>query len=143
MERLNWREAELKYQGTRMHSSRMRTIGSSSHVYPSMHWAEGCVSQHALGRGVSAQRGCLPGEGVYPGVCVCPGGVSAQGVSAWGGCLPRGVCLPGGCIPACTEADTPSPVKKHYLSATSFADGNDESLWCGVSLAFSSYWRLT
>ena len=27
-------------------------------VYPSMHWAGGvCVSQHALGRGVSAQRG--------------------------------------------------------------------------------------
>ena len=38
----------------------------------------GCVSQHALGRGV-----CLPG------------GVSARGSSA------QGVC-----IPACTEADT-------------------------------------
>ena len=49
----------------------MRTIRCSScgGVYPSMHWAGGCVSQHALGRGV-----CLGG--------VCPGG-----------CLPRG-CLP-------------------------------------------------
>ena len=66
--------------------------------YPSMHCMAGCVSQHALGRGVSAW------------------GVSAQGVFAWG-YLPRGwlpwggVCLwsgggvsageglPGGCLP--------------------------------------------
>ena len=85
---------------TRMHSSRMRTVRSSSHVYPSMHLAggvypsmqggsaqgvcipacrgglpRGCVSQHALGRGV------------YPSMQ----GGSAQGV----------------CIPACTGADTP------------------------------------
>ena len=38
-----------------MHSSRMRTVRSSSHVYPSMHWAGG----------VSAQEGCLP-----RGVCI-------------------------------------------------------------------------
>ena len=92
---------------TRIHSGRMRTVRSSIHVYPSMHWkggcipactgqgvylsmhwGEGCVSQHALGGGgVSAGR-CLPRRG-----CVCPGEV----------------CLPGGCIPACTEADTPLP----------------------------------
>ena len=36
-----------------MHSSRMRTVRSSSHVYPSMHWVGLCVSQHPLGRGVS------------------------------------------------------------------------------------------
>ena len=69
---------------TRMHSSRMRNVCSSSHVYPSMYWAGGCVSQHALG------RGCL-----------------SKGVSAKGGCLSRG-CLPRGCIPVCTGADTPS-----------------------------------
>ena len=47
-------------------------------LYPSMHWARGCVSQHALGRGVSA-----------------------LGVSAQGGCLPGGVCLwsQRGCLP--------------------------------------------
>ena len=59
MERLNWREAELKYQGTRMNSSRMRTIRSSSHVYPSMHWAGGVYpSMHWAG-------GVCPG-GVHP-----------------------------------------------------------------------------
>ena len=45
-------------------------------VYPSMHWARESVSQNALGRECLA-RGCLPrGWGcVYPGGCVCPGGV--------------------------------------------------------------------
>ena len=88
-------------------------------VYPSMHWAGGyvcipactgqggmCVSQHALGRGVSAQgvsalevsaQGrCLPGVVCYGGVC--PRGVSARG------CLPRGclgVCLGGVCLGGC------------------------------------------
>ena len=51
-------------------------------MYPSMHWAGGCVypSMHWAG-GV-----CLGG--------VCPGGVSAQGVSAQGG-----VCRGG--LPKC------------------------------------------
>ena len=49
-----------------MHSSRMRTVRSSSHVYPNMHWAGGCVSQNALGRG-----------GVYPSMHLA-GVVSAQ-----------------------------------------------------------------
>ena len=44
-----------KTQGTRMHSSRMRTVRSSSRVYPSMEWAWGCVSQHAV------DGGCVPG----------------------------------------------------------------------------------
>ena len=50
-------------------------------MYPSMHWAGGCVSQHALGRGVST-GGFLPrGVSVQVGVClyrgnVCPGGVA-------------------------------------------------------------------
>ena len=43
---------------TRIHSSRMRTVRSSSYVYPSMHWAGRCVSQHAL------ERGCLPRGGM-------------------------------------------------------------------------------
>ena len=72
----------------------MRTVRSSSHVYPSMHWAlcipactgQGGVSEHALG-----------GGRVY-----------AKGVSAQGGCLPG----EGGCILACTEADTPPTVDR-------------------------------
>ena len=97
------------------HSSRMRTVRSSSHVYSSMHWAGGCipactgqgvypsmhwvggVSQRALGRGVSAQGG----------VCL--------GVSAQGGCLPRG-CLPrkGGfvCVSQHALGQTSLPVNK-------------------------------
>ena len=96
----------------------MCTVRSSSHVYPSMHWAGGCtpkctgqrdvyprmhwpggvypsmhwagecipkctgqgwcVSQIALGRGVSTQ-----------GMCVCPGGwCLAGGVSGQGGVYP-------------------------------------------------------
>ena len=65
-----------------MDSSRMRTIGSSSHVYPSMHWAQG----------VFAQGGICPGEASARGRGVCPGGA---------GYLPK-----GGCIPVCTEVDT-------------------------------------
>ena len=56
---------------TRMHSSRMCTIRSSSHVYPSMHCTGHCVSQHTLGRGVSVQGGVCPG-GCLPRVCVYP-----------------------------------------------------------------------
>ena len=75
-------------------------------VYPSMHWAGGCVSQHALGKGV-----CIPactGQGsVCPGGCL-PRGVSAQGGVCPGGCLPIGGvclgCLPGGCLPMVVSA---------------------------------------
>ena len=84
----------------------MRTVRSSSHLYPSMHWAGVCVypSMHWAG-GV-----CIPARTGQEGVC--PVGVSAQGVSAWEGMG----CLAGiwgasahlwMCIPACTEADTP------------------------------------
>ena len=52
-------------------------------VYPSIHWAGVCVSQHALGRGC-LPRGCLPRGGV------CPGVVSAQGM--WG-CLSTQGCV--------------------------------------------------
>ena len=84
-------------------------------VYPSMHWAGGCVSQHALGKGVSAQGGVCPLGVSAWGVClggVCPWwclskGVSVQGVSAEG-CLPRGVSAssPERCIPTCNGTDT-------------------------------------
>ena len=49
---------------------------------------------------ISGEGGCLVRGGV------CSGGVCSGGVSAlWGG-----VCSPGvGGIPACTEADTPTP----------------------------------
>ena len=57
----------------------MRTVRSSSHVYPSMHWA-GCVCV-CVYPSMHWEAGCLPGGGV----------------SAWG------------YIPACTEADNPPP----------------------------------
>ena len=47
-----------------MHSSRMRTVRSSSHVYLSMHWAGGVYLR------MHWAEGCLPGGvsawGVYP-----------------------------------------------------------------------------
>ena len=63
--------------------------------------------------------------------CILVGCVPSAAVAVcWGGCF--GGCLsPGGwCIPACTEADTPTDrildicLCKHYLSATSFTHGN-------------------
>ena len=63
-----------------------------------MHWARGCVSQDALGREVSAQRGVCPGVSTQRGVCpggalpvdVYPEGFICLGVSAlW--CLPMGM----------------------------------------------------
>ena len=111
---------------TRMHSSRLRTtrlLTISQHalrrgLYPSLHWAGECVSQHALGLGLSIQggvclRGCLP-KGV-----VCP-----RGLSTWGECVAE---TPG------PEADTPlwtewqTGVKT--LSCCNFvAGGNKHSL---------------
>ena len=89
----------------RMHSSRMCTVRSSSHVYPSMHCAGVCVypSMHWAGGGLSSwgvcPDGCLPGRewGVWPAV----------GVSAWGWLLRGASAHLWMCIPACTEADTP------------------------------------
>ena len=98
-----------------MHASRMRTVRRSGWwgVYPSIHWAGGCVSRISIvSRGVSAWgRVC---------VCVCAQGVSAQGggVCPGRGCLPReglpaqGVCiqegcLPGGYLPQFMLGDTP------------------------------------
>ena len=75
-----------------MHSSRMRPSaavaggGGVGRVYLSTHWAGGCVSQHALGRGVSAQGGLSVQGGVCPGG-VCPGCLSR-------GCQPGGVSAP-------------------------------------------------
>ena len=41
-------------------------------MYPRMQWGRGCVSQHAMGQGVSAQEGVCLG-------CVFPGGVTPPG----------------------------------------------------------------
>ena len=83
-----------------MHTTRLVTV--SQHAmhrgeYPSMHWAGGFVSQHALDRGVFAGE-YLPGS-------VCPGGCLP------GGCLPL---VPRGCVsqhamgqtPPCGQTDT-------------------------------------
>ena len=70
-----------------MHSSRMRTVRSSGRI------SGGVLSPGGSAPGgVSASRGCLLRGVLLPGVSA-PGGVSAQGVG----------------IPACTEADTPTP----------------------------------
>ena len=108
-------ESEL-FMETRMHSSGMRTarlLTVSQHalrrgVYPSMHWAGRCVSQHALGKGLCLPRGVSDwsvcphpiGEGGEVAVWLgrfCPGGV-------WpGGYLPRGVWQ----TPPGTRGNTP------------------------------------
>ena len=107
---------------TSMHSSRMRTVCSSDSqggVYPSMHWAGGCVSQHTLGRGCVSQhalgKGCAQGV-CLPRGCVCPGECLPRGVFAQGRCLPRGVSVRVLGV-------------KYYLSATSFADGNKNVMY--------------
>ena len=112
------------YVLTRMHSSGIRTtrlLTVSQHalrrgVYPRMHWAGGCVSQHALGRRVSAwgipawgvylPRGCncvggVPAGGYLPRVVYLPGGFTCPGGVPAGGCRSTcpGGCLPGGCLP--------------------------------------------
>ena len=72
-----------------------------------MHWAAGCVSQHALGRGVSAQGGLSVQGGVCPG------------------CLSRG-CQPGGggvCPSACW--DTP-PWTGLYANKNAFQVSSDD-----------------
>ena len=53
---------------TRLHSSRMCTVrcsGCRGGMYPSMHWAGLCVSQHALGRGMYIPA-CTGQRGAYP-----------------------------------------------------------------------------
>ena len=81
---------------TRRHSSRMHTIHSSGYGgggYPSMHWAEGCVSQHALGRRVCIPA-CTGQGGMYPTMHWARGCVSHHALG--GGCLPGGAqCMLG------------------------------------------------
>ena len=109
---------------TRMHSSRMCTVRCSSRLL----WGV-CPGGVCLPGRVSAgpsRRGGLPG-GDLPRGCLSRGGVCLGGV-----CLPRG-CLPGGEGICSGVYTSPPPVDripdtclwKHYLSATSFADGND------------------
>ena len=91
----------LSLYATRMHSSGMRTarLTVSQHVL-----CRGCVSHHALGRGLYPSMhwawGCLSGGCLPMGVCpwgVCPGGCLLRGVSAggsaWGVSAQGGVCL--------------------------------------------------
>ena len=83
----------------------MSTAEVSKNVYSSRKHTV-CCSGHLVGGGV------------------CPG-VSTQGeVSAYWGCLPRG-CLPRGCSPPPPRGPwTDRQVKKHYLTATTVAEGN-------------------
>ena len=104
-----------------MHSSRIRTVRCSSHL----------GRRGGLPRGSVCLGGvCLPGGGV------CLGRGVFQGGSAWG-CLSGGVCPGSVCLSegaeggsACQMGVTPpldrildTRLWKHYLSATSFADG--------------------
>ena len=85
---------------TRMHSSRMHTSHSLTICW--------CLlpGRCLLKGGVSGPR-----EGVSAlGQCLVPGGgVSALGGLVQGECLLQGGLVMGGGIPACTEADPPSP----------------------------------
>ena len=112
--------------GTRMHSSRMRT-----------------------GRSLTVCCSLLPGGGV-PGLGrVCSGGGAWSGgvclVQGGGLLLGGGVCSGGGWvgIPACTEADTPPPppvdrhtLVKYYLGPTSLRPVTTGQLLKTVSLSF-------
>ena len=123
----------------------------------------GCVPSAAVAicwEGVSAHGGvCLPQEGV----CLLQGSVCLQGgVCQPGGCLPargRGVC-PGGCLPATGDVCLPvgclpargmsgrppldgildTRLWKHYLSSTSFADGNKRSIMSNILVLFQTNW---
>ena len=79
-----------------------------------MHWAEGCVSQNALGRGCLSRWGYIPeciGQGVCIPACTRQMWVSrSMGVSAW----EQGVC-PGG-------------VSQHALGQTPSCGQNDRQV---------------
>ena len=97
-----------------MHSSRMRTVRCSGHwgMYPSMHWAGGCLP------GVSAGGSVCWGSVCWWGVCL---GVSAQGV------LPRG-CLPGGVYRG-VSATPPAPLNRMTDDCENYvADGKKHNI---------------
>ena len=86
----------FKWNITRMHSSKMRTVLSSGRL------GGGCMPRVGVCLGVHP-RGCLPRGG-----CVCLGRR----------CLPGDVYLP-----PLVDRILDTCLWKHYLSATSFADG--------------------
>ena len=109
------------YTLTRKHSSRMRTVRCSGcrggGGIPACTGQGGCVSQHALGRGM-----CIP---------ACTG---QERVSACG-CLPRGVC-PGGCLPYTPQAAPTPPCEqndrclwKHNFAATTLQTVIMKNYW--------------
>ena len=114
-----------------MHSSRMRNVRSSSHVYPSMHWAlcipactgRGCVSQHALGGVCISQHalggGCVSQHAlgtVYPSMhwalCIpaCTGRGCVSQHALGGVCISQHALGRGVCTPACTRQGVSSQV---------------------------------
>ena len=70
-------------------------------VYPSMHWAGG-VSKQALGRGSVCWRG-MSAQGVSAQGGVCLGIVCLGELSTLGGVCPGGVC-PWRCLPSWLSA---------------------------------------
>ena len=72
--------------------------------YPSMPCSRGVVSQHALQVSRPISRGESEGSG-WRGLQAHTQGEGGLQAHTWGAPGPH----PGGCIPACSEADTPSP----------------------------------
>ena len=73
----------------------MRTVRCSGRlgrrVYPSMHWAGGCLPGGCLPGGACPRRGCIYLGGVCPGD-ICSGVCLPREVSAQGDVCPGGVC---------------------------------------------------
>ena len=67
---------KFKACSTTMHSCKMRTVCSSSHVYPSMHWAGGCIPA-CTGQGGVCIPACTGAGGDAQGG-VCQGGSESQ-----------------------------------------------------------------
>ena len=113
---------------TRIHSSGMRTESLLTISQHPLH--TGCVSEHALGRGVcipactghgvSTQRVYLPGERTCPGGepgrgCTWPGVHLARGDVPASGCTCLGMYLSVGCVSRHAMGQTPPVDRKTPL----------------------------
>ena len=116
----------------------MRTVRCSSHLPGGCLPRGVCQGGVCLTGGGVCPEGCLS-RGCLPGGCVWSGGVSARRGGVWrtrgNGCLPRG------CTPPPVDRILDTHLWKHYLSATLFADGNDEPSLVRCISDFRRGWR--